>query len=302
MNSIFSSPPFYTKYVCLPTAEDPVPTKIRNDSKFWPYFKDAVGALDGSHIHCSPPGRERGSYRNRKGFLSQNCLFGCSFDLQFVFTYTGWEGSATDAKVYENALVDGLDIPEGKYYLADAGFPSCDQLLIPYRAVRYHLAEWGRANTRYVSQFIINTTVYIVYRPKTKEELFNLRHSSARNVIERIFGVLKRRFRILLLAPEYSLQIQARIPAALCAIHNFIRIHDPAEDAIFTADDDDDNHGNPPLDQDLDHDHIANAAAAAEIDTPSLKRDQIAQAMWDDYLAITGQGNEDSDPGEEVDE
>ena len=84
--------------------------------------------------------------------MSQNCLFACSFELQFVFSYTGWEGSATDSKVYENAVLDGLDFPEGKYYLADAGFPSCDQLLIPYRAVRYHLAEWGRANTRYDSQ------------------------------------------------------------------------------------------------------------------------------------------------------
>ena len=111
--------------------------------------------MDGSHIDCSPPASERFAYRNRKGFVSQNCLFGCSFDLQFVFTYTGWEGSATDAIVYENALLDGLDIPEGRYYLADAGFPGCDQLLIPYRAVRYHLAEWGRANVRFVFQSTI---------------------------------------------------------------------------------------------------------------------------------------------------
>ena len=152
---IFLSSPFYTKYVCLSTADDAVSPKIRQNPKFWPYFKDVLGALDGSHIHSSPPTHERTSYRNRKGFLSQNCLFRCSFDLQFVFTYTGWEGSAMDAKVYENALLDGLDIPEGKYYLADAGFPSCDQLLIPYRAVRYHLAEWGCANTRYVSKSII---------------------------------------------------------------------------------------------------------------------------------------------------
>ena len=65
--------------------------------------------------------------------------------------------------------------------------------------------------------------------PVNKEELFNLRHASARNVIERIFGVLKRCFRILLLAPEYNLEIQARIPAALCSIHNFIRTHDASD-------------------------------------------------------------------------
>jgi len=37
-----------------------------------------------------------------------------------------------------------LTIPEGQYYLADAGFGVCDALLVPYRGVRYHLAEWGR--------------------------------------------------------------------------------------------------------------------------------------------------------------
>jgi hypothetical protein len=51
--------------------------------------------------------------------------------LKFVYAYTGWERSATDAQVYEGALSDGLNIP-GKYYLADAGFPSCEALLIPY--------------------------------------------------------------------------------------------------------------------------------------------------------------------------
>ncbi|KAF8842573.1 hypothetical protein BDN67DRAFT_898914 [Paxillus ammoniavirescens] len=45
------------------------------------------------------------------------------------------------------------------------------------------------------------------------------------NVIERIFGVLKRRFCILLLAPEYDLNTQVRIPSALCTIHNFIWHH-----------------------------------------------------------------------------
>ena len=100
-------------------------------------------------------------------------------------------------------------------------------------------------------------------------------------MIERIFGVLKRRFRILFLAPEYNLQIQARIPAALCAIHNFISVHDPAEDP-FPSDDDNDN-------APLDHDHQASAAAATEIDEPSTIRDPIAQAMWDDYLAICQQ-------------
>src|ERR1700685_2317373 len=72
------------------------------------------------------------------------------------------------------------------------------------------------------------------YRPANADELFNLRHASARNVIERIFGVLKPRFRILVYAAEIDMDLQARIPAALTAIHNFIRIHDPEELTSFT--------------------------------------------------------------------
>ena len=58
-----------------------------------------------------------------------------------------------DAHVYEDALINGLHIPKGKYYLADAGFPCCEQLLIPYHGRWYHLAEWGRAGLRYFSAF-----------------------------------------------------------------------------------------------------------------------------------------------------
>jgi hypothetical protein len=110
-----------------------------------------------------------------------------------------------------------------------------------------------------------------------KEELFNLRHSSARNVIERIFGVLKQCFRILLVAPEYSLEIQARIPAALCAIHNFMRTHD-TDDSLTEPEF---------MDHTLnDHDHDASAAVAAEADCSSERRDIIAQQMWEDYVRI----------------
>ena len=42
-------------------------------------------------------------------------------------------------------------------------------------------------------------------------------------MIKHIFGVLKQKFQILLLSVEYDLDIQARLPAALCAIHNFTR-------------------------------------------------------------------------------
>jgi hypothetical protein len=49
-------------------------------------------------------------------------------------------------------------------------------------------------------------------------------------VIERTFGVLKKCFKILLLPPAYGMDIQAQIPAALCALHNFIREHESDDD------------------------------------------------------------------------
>lgn len=147
---IFSSPPFYNRWVRLPGVDEPVDPQISKSAKLH-FFKGALGAIDGSHIHLFAPAAQRGPFRNRKGFISQNCLFLCSFGLQFVYTLTGWEGSATDARMWEEACrAGGLKVPAGRYYLADAGFPSCSVLLIPYRNVRYHLAEWGRAGARYV--------------------------------------------------------------------------------------------------------------------------------------------------------
>jgi hypothetical protein len=143
---IFTSDPFYPKYVCFPDGS--VPHKIRKNPKWWPFFKDAIGAIDGSHIHIMPKAIERPVYRNRKGFVSQNCLFACDFDLNFTYTLTGWEGSATDARIYEDACSFDFHTPAGKYFLGDAGYPLHPGLLVPYRNMHYHLAEWGCANAR----------------------------------------------------------------------------------------------------------------------------------------------------------
>jgi hypothetical protein len=75
-----------------------------------------------------------------------NLLAACRFNLFFCYIFAGWEGSAADSRVYEDTQFSDFAIPQGKYYLADAGFPLCDALLVPYRGVRYHLKEWETAN------------------------------------------------------------------------------------------------------------------------------------------------------------
>ena len=66
----------------------------------------------------------------------------------FTYILSGWEGSATDARVWADALAKGLSVPEGFYIVpirADAGYPHCKELLVPFRGVWYHLQEWGAA-------------------------------------------------------------------------------------------------------------------------------------------------------------
>ena len=116
------------------------------------------------------------------------------------------------------------------------------------------------------------------HRPVNADELFNLRHASARNVIERIFGVLKRRFRILVYPAEIRMDYQARIPAALAAIHNFIRIHDPDELEGFTDADD--------VEPGFFAGELAEGQARmAEKRRANARRDGIAADMWEQYQA-----------------
>lgn len=121
--------------------------------------------------------------------------------------------------------------------------------------------------------------------PANKEELFNLRHSCARNVIERIFGVSKERFRAMLEGCEYPFPAQVKLISAMCLIHNFIRLHDAEElaaefpefDEYYIPDVLDDEAGGDPTPVSAQNQHHP--------DSPDAWRDSIAEAMWTDYCA-----------------
>lgn len=124
----------------------------------------------------------------------------------------GWEGSAHDSVVLKAALKrsNGIIIPEGKYYLADAGYAARPGILPPYRGVRYHLKEYDGGR-----------------HPETPQELFNLRHSSLRTSVERAFGTLKNRFKILANKAFFPLKTQVKIVIACCVVHNWILDNGP---------------------------------------------------------------------------
>jgi len=88
----------------------------------------------------------------------------------------------------------------------DSGYPNRPGYLAPYKGTKYHLPEYRDGP-----------------EPEGKNEIFNFTHSSLRNVIERAFGVLKMKWRILLGIPAYPPHVQTKIIVACMALYNFIR-------------------------------------------------------------------------------
>ncbi|PPE01701.1 hypothetical protein GOBAR_DD01283 [Gossypium barbadense] len=162
----------------------------------WKWFKNCLGALDGTHIKIRVPTIDKPRYRTRKGDIATNVLYVCTPDMQFVYVLPGWEGSVADGRVLRDAIsrTHGLKVPHGCYYLVDAGYTNCEGFLAPFRGQQYHLNEWHQG-----------------YQPSSPQEFFNMKHASARNIIERCFGLLKLRWGILR-TPSFYPIIMSGVP------------------------------------------------------------------------------------------
>lgn len=127
----------------------------------YPYFKDAISAADGTHIPAKVPTADVARFRNRKGGVSQNVLAICTFGLFFSCVIPGWEGSAHDGRVLHWALSHGLEVPEGKYFLVDAGYTLRKGFPTRYRGVRYHLREQAIAKLQKIFFVYTNTPTHL---------------------------------------------------------------------------------------------------------------------------------------------
>ncbi|PPD96688.1 hypothetical protein GOBAR_DD06289 [Gossypium barbadense] len=183
-----------------------------------------------------------------------------------------WEGSAHDSRILSDALSrpSGLRISEGKYYLVNAGYGIRNGYITPYHGVRYHLNEFS-------AQGIENA-----------EELFNLQHLSLRLTVERVFGILKKWFHVLDAEPFWNFQTQVDIVLVCCIIHNHIMGVDP-NDLL-----------NQGLYEESESDLIIQTFTEREEREEarewSTKRDEIAQTIWNDYMARNirmGKGNKE---------
>ncbi|XLR03599.1 hypothetical protein S83_069797, partial [Arachis hypogaea] len=115
-------------------------------------------------------------------------------------------------------LVDGKD--PHRIPIVDAGYTNCKGFLAPYR---YYVQEWAHGRNA----------------SRNFREYFNKKHSSARNIIERCFGLLRKRWTILKSPYFYKIKTQNRIIIACCLLQNFIRLNmgsDPEKDILLEDD------------------------------------------------------------------
>ncbi|KAL0287948.1 UNVERIFIED_CONTAM: hypothetical protein Sradi_7113900 [Sesamum radiatum] len=208
--------------------------RITNNPDFYPFFKDCIGAMDGTLVPAWVPRVDQNRYRSRKAaYVTVEVM------VRVVHLIT---------MHIENA---------GKYYLVDAGFTNYQCFLGPYRGTRYHLPEWRGQGRPY----------------GTPQDMFNHAHSRLRNVIERCFGLLKKRFPILQWGmPSYLLHHQVDIVIACCTLHNFIHKFSN-DDLIFNEPDED-------TPADMETFYHRGHPTTNELESQRILRDSIAMQMW----------------------
>ncbi|KAI5716463.1 hypothetical protein M8J76_006807 [Diaphorina citri] len=157
------------QYIRMPDGEEALSVK----NKFYDIgkFPRVVGVIDCTHVRIqSPGGDEPEVYRNRKMYFSINVQVVGGPDLQIYDIVTRWGGSTHDQTIFnasrichrfENGEFDG------GFLLGDSGYECRAYMMVPVNA-RTHA-----------------------------EGLYNESLIRTRNTVERLFGVLKRRFPIL---------------------------------------------------------------------------------------------------------
>jgi DDE superfamily endonuclease len=144
----------------------------------------------------------------------------------------------------------------------DLGFANAEGFLAPYRGTRYHLNLW-RGTT-----------------PTNYKELFNLRHSSARNTIERAFGLLKKRWSILRDPSFFEKKTQIRIINACFILHNFLREESMDETSLINEVDEDLLNIETIDEEGVEDDYIFSTQSSNEWNE---FRDNLAQKMFEEY-------------------
>ncbi|XP_043927058.1 putative nuclease HARBI1 isoform X2 [Protopterus annectens] len=164
------------------------------------HFPEVLGAVDCTHIAIkAPPGEQGQRYINRKGFHSINCQVVCSAQGLIYNVSSGHPGSAHDCHIWHTCdlyqrFLRG-DFPQG-HLIGDVGYAVEPWLMTPLR------------------------------NPETMaENAYNTALSQTRIIVERVFRLLKARFRCLDVsggALQYGPETCSKIFAVCAILHNML--------------------------------------------------------------------------------
>ena len=163
------------------------------------HFPGVIGAIDCTHIRIICPNKENAmAFVNRKQFYCINVQAVCDSDAFITNIVARWPGSTHDSRIFENSkIADKLwDGAIDGILVGDSGYAGRAYLMTP------------------------------ILKPKNAGEVrYNTAHRRTRCVIERCFGLLKRRFPCLHLGLRTALANTLVIIVATAVLHNFVLVH-----------------------------------------------------------------------------
>ncbi|XP_058817442.1 putative nuclease HARBI1 [Topomyia yanbarensis] len=184
----------YLRFIKMPQTQSELQAASR-DFYAIAKFPRTIGAIDCTHIKIQSPGGDQAeSYRNRKSWFSLNVQTVSSANLKILNIVARWPGASHDQQIFNNSTLK-MQFEEGKYsnfiLVGDSG----------YRNTKYLATPFLRCNT-------------------SVEALYNESLIRTRNVVERSYGVLKRRFPILALGMRVKISTVQLITVACAVLHN----------------------------------------------------------------------------------
>lgn len=215
------------KFIKMPSNANEV-SKIQNRFYLKAKFPRYIGAIHCTHIKISSPGGNNAeNYRNRKNFFSINVQTISDDQLMIQDIVARWPGSSHDSTIFFNSSIyrrlEAKEFGNG-LIVGDGGYGVKSYLLTP------------------------------LLNPVTKaENLYQESQIRTRNVVERSYGVWKRRFPVLSLGIRLHLSKVEAIIIATAVLHNICILQ---------------NEKLPPTTQDIEEQiHIGNAVNNEEINT-----------------------------------
>ena len=178
------------------------------------YFPNVVGAIDGMHVAISPRKGERIPYYNYKGFHSVHLQAICDSNMRFLDVFAGWPGRAHGARVFRASPW---------FHKMDSFFDNTNQNLCD----TYHIL----ADSAYPCLVNVIPAIKMFGNRRTQlNKKFNTHLASKRQVIERSFAKLVKRFARLVKLRSKHMDKNVRILYACCVLHNWCINAEDADD------------------------------------------------------------------------